>query len=136
MQKMRLAVTVAISVLFLSKNVFALVCPKASAIQKEGLIGTELIEKDRYFAFNLSNYKTRNNWGFALGIVQGTSPEDALEKANSYLQNISGTPSPVKDEEGFISCTYSLGDESMFAIAYLDNDNAQIGFLRRLAHIG
>lgn len=136
MQTLRRAIILAISGILFSANGFALVCPKASAIQKEGLLGTELIEKDRYFAYNLSNYRTHNNWGFALGIVQGSSPEEALEKAHGYLQNISGNPSPVKDEEGFISCTYSLGDESMFAIAYLDNDNAQLGFLRRLAHIG
>lgn len=136
MQKRHYAMALAVYCLLLSPSSFALVCPKASAIQKEGLIGTELIEKDRYFAYNLSNYRTRNNWGFALGIVQGASPEEALDKANAYLQNISGNPSPVKDEEGFVSCTYSLGDESMFAMAYLDNDNAQLGFLRRLAHIG
>lgn len=136
MQKRHYALVLTISCLLLSANGFSLVCPKANAIKKEGLIGTELIEKDRYFAYNLSNYRTRNNWGFALGIVQGTNPEEALEKANASLQNISGNPSPVKDEEGFVSCTYSLGDDSMFAIAYLDNDNAQLGLLRRLAHIG
>lgn len=136
MQKIIQSITFILFGVFLSSYSFALLCPKANVIQKEGLIGTELIEKDRYFAYNMSNYRTKNNWGFALGIVQGNSPEEALEKAGSYLHNLSGNPSPVKDEEGFISCTYSLGDDTMFAMAYLDNDNAQLGFLRRLAHMG
>lgn len=114
----------ALGTVLLAGNALAVECPSVSALKGEGLTMAQMVFPYMYLDYHISKYGTEDIWLFGLGPVEAQDSEEALDKGNALLTKLSGDPDPEKDQEGAITCTYSLGEKDEYmAVAFLSLDS-------------
>jgi hypothetical protein len=77
-------------------------CPAVDAIKSAGLSGV-MEEKTYqvYAVYQIGKYNTPTTWGFMVAVPfsEATSRADAVNKARSALQTLSGTPTPTPRDD-------------------------------------
>lgn len=112
--------------LILAGSAFAnqqIVCPDINEIKAEGLDRVESIHQDNdtmFLTYHFSNYNTPDMYGFFIAPVEGSTAEEALQKANEILTNISGEGVPTQDH-GIMLCVYHSGHQDILAAAMKAN---------------
>jgi len=95
-------------------------CPDLNNIKAEGLSMAVPIVKysNFYVAFELNEYGTDSNWGFAISPVEARSEEEALRIANGILHTLNAPGIPVEENGIETVCSYDTGSTEIFASAH------------------
>lgn len=106
------------STFVLSGFVFAadnIICPDIADIKAESMTMVEEIGLDYFITYNVSNYSTNSQWGFAIAPIQADSEDDALNVANDLLNNMTA-PGVLQRKDPTI-CGYATGENHVLAFA-------------------
>lgn len=117
--KLRTILTAIAGALLFAGSAYArqdLECPSLGAIKTEGFTMAVEFSAGFYYAFNLSNYGSDNNWGFLIAPVEGGSQNEAIEMANEILSSMTAEGVP-HDLEG---CEYDTANPWVIAVAVKD----------------
>ena len=106
------------STLILSGSIFAAhntICPDIADIKAESMNMVEEMGLDYYITYNMSNYNTNSQWGFAIAPIQADSGDEALDLANDLLSNMTA-PGVLQRKDPAI-CGYATGENHILAFA-------------------
>lgn len=109
--------------LILAGSVFAGqgVCPSIDAIKSAGIPFAEEVASNVYIGYNVDQFDTDAEWGFALLPIHADSTDMALESANDILSTM--TAPGVPQMEGDVTiCEYDTGMDDVFAVAIQDGE--------------
>jgi Domain of unknown function (DUF4949) len=90
-------------------------CPSAALIKAGGLAYAEF-DEGSYIALQISQYGTSKLWGFGIGDIQASSPEQALSIGYQALASLNGSPTPLPiQSENLWACLYSTNSGHLAA---------------------
>lgn len=122
MKQILIRLLTSIMVLSMYSQAFAMpqkpaTCPHAALIKSFGLAYTDF-EEGTYSVFQINNYGTRNLWGFGIGDINASSPQEALSIGYIALASLSGTPLPIAiPSDNIWACFYS-NNSGLISVAF------------------
>lgn len=109
-------------------------CPQAAKIIAAGLkevdqLGEADSSAGAYLVYNIDHYSTHRTWiyGITLPMNEASSHEDALNKARTLIQSVSGQPTPVEQGGDYV-CTYQIKGDYANDASLLEDDSNDYEF--------